>query len=452
MKLQTRIAVATSAFFSAILITASLIIYIQFAEFRKVEFESRLEEKALSSVRLLVNVKEVDKQLLKLIDKNTIHTLYNEKTIIFDNRYKIIYNSADDVVISWKSEDLEELKESKTFLKKQGIYEVYGLYFRSNSEEYFVLVAAEDKYGFRKLLFLRYLLIATCLVGTALVWIFSIYGIRNMLKPLLMFQQKITNISDQNLNMRLEETNSLNEINLMTRAFNQMMNRIENAYMKQQEFTANASHELQTPLARIIMQIENLHEEEIHTEATKNYLDNIKADASEMADLIHSLLLLTKLNNIAQEAFSEIKRIDEVLFDAIQENKLRMPYATIDFSMDESDNYELEIPCNESLLKIAFGNLIKNAWLYSINAHCSIRFSQSKGKLSISFMSTGELLSSNERLLLFQPFMRGKNTHNKPGSGLGLRITQRILAYHNARIAYFSQAQDQNIFKVTISM
>lgn len=282
-----------------------------------------------------------------------------------------------------------------------------------------------------------------------MVWIFSLYGIRNMLKPLLLFQQKVTNISDQNLNLRLEETNSYREIDLMTKAFNQMMNRIEDAYVKQQEFTANASHELQTPLGRIIMQVENLQQEEQHTLATINYLNNIKADASQMADLIHSLLLLTKLNNITQESFSEIKRIDEVLFDAIQENKMRMPQATIDFSMDESDNYDLEMPCNESLLKIGFGNLIKNAWLYSTQEHCSIRLSQSdSGKLTISFSSKGELLSKTDQSFLFQPFMRGKNAQKKPDSGLGLQITQRKLAYHNASISYQAIGQDQNHFDV----
>lgn len=71
------------------LIASTVILFLD-SQFREIEFKKRLEEKALTSVKLLIDVKEVDKTLLKIIDKNTVHKLFNEKTLIFNSDFKLI--------------------------------------------------------------------------------------------------------------------------------------------------------------------------------------------------------------------------------------------------------------------------------------------------------------------------------------------------------------------------
>jgi hypothetical protein len=89
------------------------------ATFRKTEFKKRLEEKALNSVKLLIDVKEVDKNLLKIIDKNTVHKLFNEKTLIFDGKHQLIYASLDDNKIHWNKRDLHYLSKHGFFFREE---------------------------------------------------------------------------------------------------------------------------------------------------------------------------------------------------------------------------------------------------------------------------------------------------------------------------------------------
>jgi nitrate/nitrite-specific signal transduction histidine kinase len=254
MTIKQRIALYSSLFFSLLFGLTSIIIYYQFSNFREEEFKERLEEKALNTMKLLAEVQEVDNTLLQLIDKNSIHKLYNEKTLIFNDSLKLIYSSVDDVVINWTVDDLKKLKKEKTLFKTESEYEIFGIYYDSQNVDYYALISAQDKYGKRKLQFLNVVLTVSFLIATAIVWLASFNFTKRLILPLDNFQKKITNISSNNLTERLVETGKEDEINLIAKAFNQMMRRIEDSYKNQQEFTANASHELRTPIARIITQ------------------------------------------------------------------------------------------------------------------------------------------------------------------------------------------------------
>ena len=117
MTLKRKIAINISIAFSVLYGISALLIYISFSTFRKDEFRNRLEEKALTTTKLLFEVKELDRALLKLIDQNTINKLYNEKTLVFDANYKLIYSSIDDASIKWNYNDLKKLKTEKTIFK-----------------------------------------------------------------------------------------------------------------------------------------------------------------------------------------------------------------------------------------------------------------------------------------------------------------------------------------------
>ena len=106
MNLKNKISFIVSFLFTIIFAISATVIYILFADFRQEEFEIRLREKALSTIKLLVEIEEVDNQLLKIIDKNSIHKLYNEKVLIFNSDFNLIYSSLDDQKIKWDKADL----------------------------------------------------------------------------------------------------------------------------------------------------------------------------------------------------------------------------------------------------------------------------------------------------------------------------------------------------------
>lgn len=449
MTLKNRISLYVSLLFTVLFGLASTFIFILYSNFRKEEFRNRLETKALSSIKLLANVKENDRQILKMIDQNSINQLYDEKTLIFDSNYKLVYSSIDDAKINWSIEDLKELKIHKTSFKKQGDYEVYGIFYDTKDKDFYALISANDSNGNRKLLYLRFILILSYLFFTTICWIVTSYTIKKVMKPLGSFHQKIKNINENNLDTRVEVKSNKNEIDLIANEFNFMMDRIEISYQKQKEFTAHASHELRTPLSRITSQIENFSSKKETNTQTKSFLNTILSDVNQLTELIHSLLILSNLDSNKQD-YNEKHRLDEILFSSIEKLNQNFPDFVIHFEIEENEDLDslLEIKGNKTLLEIAISNILKNACVYSDNKQAKVKISCENQNLIISVLNTGDTLNEKEQKTLFEPFMRGENSKGITGFGLGLRIVQRILTLHKAKIIYTVPNKNTNLFQL----
>ena len=449
MTLKNRISLLVSLLFTILFGLASTLIFVLYSNFRKDEFRDRLEIKALSNIKLLVNVKEIDNQLLKMIDQNSINKLYDEKTLVFDSNYKLIYSSIDDAKIKWSIDDLKYLKKNKTFFKKQGNYEVYGVFYDTKDKDFYALISATDNFGQRRLLFLRYTLVVSYILFTCICWVITSITVKKLMSPLNAFHQKIKNINENNLDTRVASKSNKDEIDLIANEFNFMMDRIEISYQRQKEFTAHASHELRTPLSRITSQIENVIADTKTSNERKSFLINILSDVNQLTELINSLLILSKIDNKKHEN-NELHRMDEILFSAIENLNKSYPEFVILFEIEENDDLDtaLEINGNKNLLEIAISNVLKNACVYSDNKQAKVIISTQDNNLIISILNTGDTLSENEQKLLFQPFMRGKNSKGTSGFGLGLRIVQRILTLHKATITYSVPSKNTNLFQL----
>ena len=446
MTLKNRISLLVSLLFTILFGLASTVIFVLYSNFRKEEFRDRLEIKALSNIKLLVNVKEVDDQLLKMIDQNSINKLYDEKTLVFDSQFKLIYSSIDDAKINWSVDDLKYLKKHKTFFKQQGDYEVYGVFYDTKDKDFYALISATDDYGKRKLLFLRYTLVISYIFFTCLCWVLTSFMVKKAMNPLGLFHQKIKNINENNLDTRIKSKSNKNEIDLIANEFNFMMDRIEISYQKQKEFTAHASHELRTPLSRITSQIENVVADPKTTVENRSFLKTILSDVNQLTELITSLLTLSKIDT----ENTETHRLDEILFSAIENLNKSFPDFVILFEMEESENLDsaLEIKGNKNLLEIAISNVLKNACVYSDNKQAKVKISTVGDSLVISISNTGKTLTENEQKNLFQPFMRGENSKGTAGFGLGLRIVNRILNLHHSTITYSITNTNENLFQL----
>lgn len=447
MTLRTKI-----SFLIALLITimfgiAATVIYALFADFRKEEFQDRLNEKAISSIKLLVEVAQVDKQLLKIIDQNSINKLYDEKTLIFDANYKLIYSSIDDAKINWSVDDLKYLKKHNTFFKKDGQRETYGVFYDTNDKDYYALISASDHLGERKLQYLLYILISTYIVFTGLCWIAVFFSVKILLQPLNNFHHRIKGINENNLDTRIAVKNKKDEIDLLANEFNMMLQRIDESYQKQKEFTSHASHELRTPIARVTSQLENKVFDSKTTVETKNFFNKLLSDVNQISELISSLLLLSRLDS--DTIFDQkMHRIDELIYETTAKLTKIYPEFKINFNIDYTDTLDslMEVKGSKSLLEIALINLLKNACVYSNDNQAIVSISEQNGRLKLTIANNGNTLNEEEQKNMFQPFTRGKNAKGKSGLGLGLRIVERILSQHHVLITYNAPTDNQNVF------
>lgn len=448
MTIKSKISFYISIIFTLLFGLICIVIIFIFSDFRKQEFEERLNEKAINTIKLLIEVKEVDNDILKIIDKNSINQLYDEKTLVFDENFNLIYSSLDDTKIKWTKSDLNHLKTNKSFLKKDNDHEIYGFFYDTNQKDYYALISANDNYGKRKLNFLIYLLLGSYIIFTILTWFLTFYIIKKQLIPLGNFHKKISQINDLNLQVTLEtDQNSKNEISLLSNEFNFMINRISDIYQKQKEFTAQASHELRTPIARISAQLEN--QIQAADEKNKIFLKSIFSDIEQLNELINSLLILSKIDNINSQK-TEKTRVDETLYVSFEKIKNLFPDFKINFSITNNEDLfdKLEINGNSKLIEIAFTNLLKNAYLYADQKWVNVTITILNNQMVLSFTNSGQTLSDEEEKLLFQPFMRGSNVKNNNGLGLGLRIVSRILQAYGYSVAYKKET-NLNIFTIT---
>lgn len=445
MSIKKNISIYISILFTVIFAIASVVIYFLFSDFRTDEFESRLKDKALYTIKLLIEMKQIDSHLLNQLNQKSIHKLYDAKTLVFNNKFELIYSSLNDKKVIWSNDDLKYLKNHGSFFRNDNDNEVYGLHYDMNQQDYYAIVSARDNYGNRKLEYLFYLLLGSYIVFTSFAWFLTSKTVQQLLNPLDLFHNKIKSINERNLDSRIETKQKMDEIDLLANEFNQMLKRIDISYKKQQEFTSNASHELRTPLARLIVQLENKINDSSESEHSISFYKQILNDVNQLNELTNSLLILSKQDKDNQ-LYSENCRIDEIIIHSIELLSKQFHDFSVDFSFDEI--FTLEILGNKSLLQIAIQNLLKNAYLYSKDKHAKITLYSDSQQLKITIINNGATISEADQKRLFEPFMRGENAKVKTGLGLGLRIVQRILIQHKATIKYAVYQGDLNSFEI----
>jgi K+-sensing histidine kinase KdpD len=190
-------------------------------------------------------------------------------------------------------------------------------------------------------------------------------------------------------------------------------------------------------LARISAQIENfiIQPEDI------SKLNIVLKNVNQLSELVNSLLILSRIDFIEQ-AHQELVRVDEILYKCMDKAHSEYQNIEINFEILESNISEkmMLVKCNPSLLEIVFSNLIKNAYTYSTDKKVKIEMFFEYELMKINFINNGPTLSEKEKIYLYEPFMRGQNSKNTNGIGLGLRMVYRILNFYGFSVVYDNQS------------
>lgn len=453
MNLRIRFAFWFAVFVAIILSVTFAIIYTQSAEFREEEFFDRLEQKARTTQRMWFDVQEIDSTLLKIIDRNTLTSLYNEKVLMFDASNRLIYSSIDDDSVQIDYALLNKIRSEKeiNYTDKVTNFETTGLAVKSGEQETIVMASAYDLYGFRKLANLLNILVFTWIMGLGLTVLLAYLYVRNIVgRPLARLTRQISTIGENDLTTRIEVPDNQNELSILADNFNALLERLEQAFEAQHSFVQYASHELRTPLANMLSETENALSKERSPEVYRHTLDSLREEQSRLVEMTNSLLLLSRYKKARLSDSTPRIRIDEVLYNTIEDLEELIPEYKIVLGfagIPENEN-ALLVQGNEALLRTAFRNLLENACRYAYDHTAQIHIISAPDQLEIWFDNNGPILSNLESNRLFTPFFRGENASGKRGYGLGLVIAQRILGIHGASIEYRSPAPEQNRFVV----
>lgn len=450
MSLKRKIALSLSIAFSLIFGIMMFVVYVSFNDFRRDEFKLRFQKRLVFTVNFIEKANDFEREAPLFFDENSDNVLLNENIIILNAEKELVYSTLKDKKVTWDNNLLESLDKEKTIYNEHSEPEIYAALRNIKGENYYILTSAQDVTGESKLAFLGYTLIFSYIISVLLIWFFSYYLVSKFLQPLEVLKNQISDTSVHRLTTDIILKNSNDEIGVLAKSFNLMTSRLDDVFQSQKDFNSSAAHEMRTPLTRMAFQLENLIQLENHSPKTKTTLQQMLQDVYQLSDLTKSLLLLSKFDKEGISSVYEEVRIDEVVFDAFESVHRNFPDFKMDFQIDEEsiDDSILTVKGVKSLLEITFINLFKNAALYSDNQEVDISIKETDFRITVNVFSIGSTIPVEEREKLFEAFMRGSNSHNKTGSGLGLRIVKRILEYHKAEISYTSLSDKENLFTV----
>ena len=220
----------------------------------------------------------------------------------------------------------------------------------------------------------------------------------------------------------------------------------EDAFNKQKDFIADASHELKTPLAVIMASSDELK----GSKANEKYVDNIKYESERMNNLIKSLLDLSKLekgvsiSNYKEENISKIIERISLTFEAIAfENNIEI---------ETNIEKDITLKCSkeeiERLISIILDNAIKHSYKDST---IKVNLSKEKNNINIEITNTGDPINPGDEERIFERFYRGDKSRNRESNryGLGLAIAKNIVTNHNGTIKAYSK-DNKTTFKINI--
>ena len=270
------------------------------------------------------------------------------------------------------------------------------------------------------------------------------------LRPIKEFSDKIEEVQAQNLSDSRIEENNVKELNKLGISYNNMLERLSDAFEIQRQFTANAAHELRTPLALMQVQLD-LYNSATHPGNDADTLQTIKM-VTEQNDklnrMVKTLLDMSELQSVGRD--------DKIILDAIVEEVLAdlEPLAV-------EKNIKLIGKCEDAtmigsdiLIYRLVYNLVENAIKYNHPlGQVTVTAYQRNKHVYLSVEDTGSGIPKELRERVFEPFFRVDKSRSRElgGVGLGLALVREIVRVHDGSICIKSGKTGGTIFEVTFA-
>lgn len=270
------------------------------------------------------------------------------------------------------------------------------------------------------------------------------------LRPIREFSDKIEEVQAQNLSDSRIEENNVKELNQLGISYNKMLERLSDAFEIQRQFTANAAHELRTPLALMQVQLD-LYNSASHLGNDADTLQTIKM-VTEQNDklnrMVKTLLDMSELQTVGRD--------DKIILDAIVEEVLAdlEPLAV-------EKNIKLIGKCEDAtmigsdiLIYRLVYNLVENAIKYNHPlGQVTVTAYQRNKHVYLSVEDTGSGIPKELRERVFEPFFRVDKSRSRElgGVGLGLALVHEIVRVHDGSICIKSGKTGGTIFEVTFA-
>ena len=269
------------------------------------------------------------------------------------------------------------------------------------------------------------------------------------LRPLREFSDKIEKVQAQNMGDSRIEENQVKELNQLSVSYNRMMERLSAAFEIQRQFTANAAHELRTPLALMQVQLDLYHSNSHpgNDADTVQMIQMVTEQNDRLSKMVKTLLDMSELQTVGRD--------DEIILDALVDEVLEdlEPLA-------ETKNIRLIGKCkditmvgSDILIYRLVYNLVENAIKYNHSGgQVTVTADRKEKQVYLSVEDTGAGIPEELKERVFEPFFRVDKSRSRElgGVGLGLALVREIVRVHDGNITVKSNPSGGTIFEVVL--
>ena len=266
-----------------------------------------------------------------------------------------------------------------------------------------------------------------------------------MLAPIAEITSTASEITVRDLKTRLEVSEADDEISQLSRTFNGMIHRLDQAFEELHRFTADAAHELRTPLAVMRTQLD------VALRNDRSAADYRKVLVSLLDDVVRMTKLATQLLELSREDTGLVPHdfrwgaLHEVVQCSVQQF---LPEAhRKEITIDVHDVATVELSMDAERLQRAIVNLLDNAVKYSPNGgRVVVRLTHASDVVRLEISDSGPGIPPEHLPRVFDRFYRTEQSRTSPGTGLGLAICKAIVAAHHGQIQLLSPSVDRDSF------
>ena len=276
-------------------------------------------------------------------------------------------------------------------------------------------------------------------------WLIS----RRALAPVASLTSAAAQISSSNLDRRVPVGRSHDELSMLARTFNAMIERLQQSFESQRRFIADASHDIRTPIAVVRGELELLQRRIEGDRQTTHALERAINELDRLNQLANDLLLLARAEAGQLPQARQQERLDELLAESASSLRRLASQRDVAIKVDIYD--AAEVQCDPQMLRRAVSNLIENAIKFSPNS-TSVRTSLfvTGRHASIVIIDRGEGIPARDLPRIFDRFYRGDRSRVDRGTGLGLTIAKAIIEDHGGSVHIASEPGAGTTITITL--
>ncbi|MBP0047697.1 sensor histidine kinase N-terminal domain-containing protein [Marinobacterium sp. AK62] len=281
------------------------------------------------------------------------------------------------------------------------------------------------------------------LLGLVIWWL-----IGHHLRPLLTLGREVSTRSSENLEP-FELDPIPDEVDALVSALNALLLRLQKSFERERRFTADAAHELRTPLAALQIHCENLFQQ-LQDEDARSDCTRILNGLANMNRMVHQLLQLSRLDPQERLSDTEAVSLNQLCEEAISDQIGFAIERDIDLGLVAPED-NLSVNGNALYLGIMLRNLIDNALRYTpTGGEVTLSLERQADHICLNLTDSGPGLSQVEKSRVFERFYR--QSQHTSGSGLGLSIVRLIADLHEARVQLRDREDGLNGLVVRVEM